>query len=81
MQTIASTPVLSTVAGKRHYIIAYGDQKNNEGLRSTQAVLIEPPGGTRAVASNAGTRGLCGSAKIACGGILGLVLVYALYYT
>ena len=43
MQTIASTPVLSTVAGKRHYIVAYGDQKGDGGLRSTQAVLIEPP--------------------------------------
>lgn len=46
MQTIASTPVLSTAAGTRHYIIAYGDQKSDEGLRSTQTVLIEPPGGT-----------------------------------
>lgn len=81
MQTVASIPVLSTVAGKRHYIIAYGDEKSDGGLRSTRAVLMEPPGVSRAVASNAGPRGLCGNANIAYGGILGLVLVYALHYT
>ena len=39
-QTVASIPELHTVAGKRHYIIAFGDQTN--GFSSTQAVLLQP---------------------------------------
>ena len=61
----------------RNTFVAYGDRKNDEGLRSTQTVLIKPPGSTRTVASN--TRGLCESAKITCDGILGLVLAARWY--
>ena len=39
-QTVASISELHTVAGKRHYIIAFGDQSNE--FSSTRAVLVQP---------------------------------------
>ena len=60
-QTVASIPALQTVAGKRHYIIAFGDQSN--GFSSTQAVLLQPAATAGAASSDPGVNPtLCGLA-------------------
>lgn len=69
VQTTASIPAVHTFAGRRHYIIAYGDQN---GYSSTRAILLEPVGVTGAIGS--ANPSLCGHVAVFVTGGLMLLL-------